>query len=60
MPLRINLGSGTGTIARNRCCACSHEWRDKPTGFARYLECPRCGSEYWRWINFGRRDARAP
>ena len=22
-------------------------------GFARYMECPRCGSEYWEWTDHG-------
>lgn len=49
---RINLDSGAAIIAANRCRACRHEWHDKPTGFARHIECPRCGSEYWYWIDY--------
>ena len=48
----INLREGASVIAHNRCTTCRHEWQDKPMGFARHLECPKCGSEYWEWINY--------
>jgi predicted Zn-ribbon and HTH transcriptional regulator len=54
---RINLDNGTSVIAHNRCNGCGHEWHDKPMGFARHIECPRCGSEYWAWINYVRPDS---
>ena len=56
--MRINLDSGTAIIAANRCLECRHEWPDKPMGFARHIECPRCGSEYWQWVNYIRSDER--
>lgn len=55
-PVRINLGSGARVIARNRCADCEHVWEDKPTGFAYYLTCPRCQSEYWEWLNHNETD----
>jgi hypothetical protein len=54
--VRINLGSGARVIARNRCADCEHVWEDKPTGFAYYLTCPRCQSEYWEWLNHNETD----
>ena len=38
-------------IAVNRCCKCRHEWNDRTSGFARYSDCPSCGSVYWEWLN---------
>jgi predicted Zn-ribbon and HTH transcriptional regulator len=55
---RINLDNAAVVIAQNRCCECSYEWQDEPMGFARYMECPRCGSEYWEWTDHGDIAAR--
>ncbi len=54
----INLGNSPKIIAYNRCAKCWHEWQDKPMGFARHLACPKCGSEYWRWINHANANNR--
>ena len=58
MPARINLGNGAKVIAHNRCLKCDHEWQDKPMGFARHLACPKCGSEYWEWINYHKAETK--
>jgi ssDNA-binding Zn-finger/Zn-ribbon topoisomerase 1 len=60
MSNRINLGNDASIVAHNRCCECEYEWQDAPMGHARYMQCPRCGSKYWEWINYGRPDSRAP
>jgi hypothetical protein len=39
-------------LAKNRCAACSHEWQDRPVGFAIHPACPKCGSLYWEWTNY--------
>ena len=39
-------------IAKNRCTECTHEWQDRPMGFAIHVACPKCGSPYWRWTNY--------
>lgn len=59
MRIRINLDNGSVVVAWNRCADCSHEWRDKTTGFARFLTCPECGSEYWKWLSYGGEDRQA-
>ena len=46
---------GNNEHALNRCCRCRYEWRDRPFGDARYHACRKCGSVYWRWLNFGQR-----
>jgi uncharacterized paraquat-inducible protein A len=46
----------TENSALNRCCRCDYEWRDLPFGHARYAACPKCGSVYWQWLDFERRD----
>ena len=51
---RINLGEGGKALAHNRCSNCGHEWADKPFGLAQHMSCPKCGSEYWEWLNYGR------
>ena len=43
---------GSRIYAANRCCDCSHEWQDLPFGHARFHACPRCGSVYWRWLDY--------
>ena len=58
MTTRINLGSGAGKMAYNRCCGCAHEWQDKPMGYAHHLVCPACGSEYWQWLNYAASEPR--
>ena len=50
--MRINLENSSGIIAWNRCADCGHEWRDKAMGFARFLTCPECDSEYWKWLSY--------
>ena len=42
----------TPVLAENQCTKCEHRWRDKPGGRATHHECPRCGSAYWRWLNY--------
>jgi len=54
--MRINLNDGSSTLARNRCSQCEFEWADKPFGLARHMNCPKCGSEYWEWLNYGNAD----
>lgn len=49
---RINLGESASTLAINRCCSCGHEWQDKTMGLARFLTCPDCDSEYWKWLSY--------
>lgn len=45
-------------LAHNRCRACKHEWHDGPGQFATVtgpnnrIECPKCGSLYWDWLNY--------
>lgn len=51
MKKMINLANGASAIAHNRCTQCGREWQDKPMGFARHIICPKCGGEYWEWIN---------
>lgn len=51
---RFDLSERRKVEARNRCAQCGHEWRDRPVGFARHYECPRCGSLYWEWLNYDR------
>jgi ssDNA-binding Zn-finger/Zn-ribbon topoisomerase 1 len=46
----------TENSAGNRCCRCHYEWRDLPFGNARHDTCPKCGSVYWRWLDFERRN----
>ena len=46
-------------IASNRCSKCSHEWQDRPMGFAIQQACPNCDSPYWEWTNYdGEIEAR--
>jgi hypothetical protein len=49
---RFDLRERPRDIAENRCAECRCEWRDRPIGFARQHECPRCGSLYWEWTNY--------
>lgn len=59
MKKMINLGNGTSAIAHNRCVQCGQDWQDKPMGFARHISCPKCGGEYWEWINRSNSDPGA-
>ena len=55
----FNLAFGrndTRQDALNRCCRCSFEWKDEPFGNAKHHACPKCGSVYWQWLNYERRD----
>ena len=52
MGIRINLDIGAAIIAWNRCRDCGHEWQDKTPGFARFLKCPECDCEYWKWVSY--------
>lgn len=52
MGIRINLENSSTIIAWNRCQACGHEWQDKTVGFARFLTCPECDSEYWKCLSY--------
>ncbi len=36
----------------NECCKCGHRWQDKPWGYAKTHACPKCGSAYWKWLNY--------
>jgi Zn finger protein HypA/HybF involved in hydrogenase expression len=35
-------------IAENECLNCHHKWSDKPGP----VTCPKCGSEYVKWLNY--------
>jgi uncharacterized protein with PIN domain len=39
-------------FADNECMKCKHRWLDRPGVYAEFQECPKCGSLYWKWLNF--------
>ena len=41
-------------IAHNKCLKCEYEWFDYPGTLANYYKdgCPKCGSIYWKWLNY--------
>lgn len=55
---KFTLGERNKTTAHNRCSRCDHEWFDRPVGFARHFECPKCGSLYWVWLDYERAARR--